>query len=331
MIGIYEDSFGEFIEEHLGDYKVTSTNIVCKCPWCDYHKKNSSRDHLYIALDKPIFNCFRAGCGKSGTVKGFIKQISGTYIRDKYIDEDMMKKLHHNKSISFKKSELDLHTRFKLPEIRHGDFPEKESYLSQRLQYAQYELKNIKGLVFDVNLFLDENKLHSKLSPSDKKMISFLQNNFIGFMTENHSMIVFRNIDIDSDFRYYKLNLQKSDMLDYYKISHDIKDSNLIVIGEGIFDIFNDHIFDYIGYKDKAFGYYCALNSRFESLIKSIAFYDNIYNPSVKILSDKNVKVGYYKRMKKNLRNICSNIEVFYNVYGDDFGDTFCSPERIVL
>jgi len=331
MIGIYQDSFGEFIEEHLGKYKLTSTNLICKCPWCDYHKKGSSRDHLYIALDKPIFNCFRAGCGKSGTVRKFIKQISGTYIRDKYISEDEMQKIHHNKKINFKDSKLDLFRKFALPDIVQNKFPLKESYLSQRLQYFQFDLENIKGLIFDVKEFIKINDLSNSISKSDIKMLDFLQENFIGFMTENNSMVVFRNIDVFSEFRYYKLNLQYDDLLDYYKITHNIDNSNLIVIGEGIFDIFNEHIFDYLGLRKKAFGYYCALNNRFESLIKSIAFYDNIYKPEVVILSDKNVNLKYYKQMKRRLKNICSEIMVCYNEYGDDFGDTFCSPERIVL
>jgi len=331
MIGIYQDSFGDFIEEHLGDYKITPTNIICKCPWCDYHKKHSSKNHLYIALDKPIFNCFRAGCGESGSIRKFIKHISGTYIRDKYIDDDEMKKLHHNKKINFKDSKIDLYKSFLLPVMTKGEFQQKESYLNQRLQYFQYELNNIKGLIFDVYQFVELNHLSESLSDSDKRMLDFLHNNFIGFMTENNSMIVFRNIDHNSDFRYYKLNLQQNDLLDYYKITHHIKNTNIIVIGEGIFDIFNEHIFDYLGLKNKAFGYYCALNNRFESLIKSIAFYDNVYKPEVVILSDKNVSLNYYKKMKRRLKNICTEIIVCYNEYGDDFGDSFCSPERIVL
>jgi len=331
MIGIYQDSFGDFIEEHLGEYKVTSTNIVCKCPWCDSQKRDSSKNHLYIALDKPIFNCFRAGCGKSGTIRKFIKNISGTYVQDKYIDEIEMRKIQNNKKLDIKSSKIVLYNDFRIPKMKEGEFVEKELYLNQRLQYHQYELKNIKGLIFDVHEFIDINNLKSTISKSDLRMLDFLHNSFIGFMTENKSMVVFRNIDQTSDFRYYKLNLQSHDLLDYYKITHNIKDSNMIVIGEGIFDIFNEHIFDYLGFRDKAFAYYCALNSRFESLIKSVAFYDNIYNPKVIILSDKNVSIGYYKKMKKRLKNICSDITVYYNVYGDDFGDTFCSPERIVL
>jgi len=279
MIGIYQDSFGDYIRQYLGEYKVTSTNIICRCPWCEMGKK-ASHNHLYISLDKPIFNCFRAGCNVSGDFK-----------------------LYDN----------------------------KVKYLKSRLQFAQFDMREIHGLIFDFNQFVDINNLYDSLSVSDKKMQNYLQNNFIGFITENHHTIVFRNIDITSDFRYYKITLQKSDMLDYYKLSHKNINSNLIVIGEGIFDIFNDHIFDYLGYRDIAFGYYCSLNNRFESLIKSIAFYDNIYDPDVVILSDNNVSIQYYKKMKKRLKNICSSINLFYNLNGKDFGDTFCSPEKILL
>lgn len=329
MIGIYQDSFGEYIEEHIGKYKVTNNNIICKCPWCDYVMKSSTKNHLYISLEKPIFHCFRAGCGKSGTIKKFIKKISGTYLRNTYIDEKEFR--NKNGSLDTSKSKLKSERKFIIPKLMITGFSDKRDYLISRLQYADINIKNIHGLVFDVEQFVTINKLQNNLSLSDKKMMPYLQKKFVGFITENHTKIVFRNIEIDTSFRYYKLNLQQSDFLDYYKITHHDYDSKTIVISEGIFDIFNDHIFDYLGYRDRSYAYYCALSNRFESLIKSIAYHDNLYNPKVVILSDNNVSVKYYKQMKKRLKNWCSSIELYYNVNGDDFGDTFCTPEKIMI
>jgi len=331
MIGIYNDSFGEYIKTHLGDYKVTANNIICTCPWCEYGKKNRDHNHLYISLDKPIFNCFKAGCNMSGSLKKLVNQITGTQIYNTFIDDKELKKLHNYKKLNCKSSKIVLNKKFLIPPIFIGEYPIKENYVRRRLQYASIDIRNIHGLIFDVDKFILYNNLKLLLSKSDEKMLSFLQNNFIGFITENHSTVVFRNTDLTSDFRYYKMALQKNDLLDYYKLTHHISDSNLVVIGEGIFDIFNDHIFDYLGFRDKAFGYYCAMSNRFESLVKSIAFYDNIYDPDLIILSDNNVSLNYYKKMKKRLKNLCSSIQIYYNLNGEDFGDTFCSPERIVL
>ena len=332
MIGIYEDSFGDYIKEHLGDYKITANNIVCKCPFCEYDKKDDGHNHLYISLDKPIFNCFKAECpGRSGTINKFIKQLTGTQLRNTFIDSGELAKLQNYKKLNCKSSDIKLNKKFILPSINIDEFGDKENYLRSRLQYAPFDMRNIHGLIFDVNQFVALNNLMDSLNKSDMKMLSFLQNNFIGFITENHTTVVFRNIDTKSDFRYYKISLQKNDLLDYYKITHNKLDSNLIVIGEGIFDIFNDHIFDYLGYRDSAFAYYCALSNSFEALIQSVAFYDNIYYPQVIILSDNNVSIKYYKKLKRKLKNICSNIEIYYNGNGSDFGDPFCSPEKILI
>jgi len=332
MIGIYQDKFIDFIEEYLGEVKITSSNIICKCPWCEINRLHHHHNHLYISLDKPIFNCFKAGCNQSGTIKKFINKITGTHSYSKYIDDEALNKIKNYKKLNFSNTEFVFSKDVKLPELHKGEFPDKENYLRARLSYAPFDIKNIKGLIFDVEKFIELNNLQNILSDSDKKMIYFLQNNFIGFLLENKTKVIFRNTDKTSDFRYYKFNIQKDmDLLDYYKITHHINDSNLIVIGEGLFDIFNDHIFDYTGCRNKAFGYYCSLSQRFESLIKSIIFHDNIYMPDVVILSDGNISINYYKKLKRKLKNFCNDIKIFYNTHGDDFGDSFCNPEKIII
>jgi len=332
MIGIYKDSFIDFIKEYLGDVKITNSNIVCKCPWCEIDRIQSHHNHLYISLDKPIFNCFKSECNQSGTIKKFINKVTGTHAYHKYIDNESLEKIKKYKKLDTESSIFKFSSDIKLPKIKPNDFMHKVNYFKKRLLYAPFDIRNIKGLIFDVKEFISLNKDIIKLSDADKKMIPFLQKNFIGFLLENKTKVIFRNSDIYSEFRYYKMNIQKDmELLDYYKITHNLKDSNIIVIGEGIFDIFNDHIFDYTGYREKAFGYYCSLNQRFESLIKSIIFHDNLYNLNVVILSDGNIHINYYKKLKRKLKNYCNNIEIFYNIQGDDFGDSFCNPEKIII
>jgi len=333
MIGIYEDNFIDFITKYLGKPKITNSNIICRCPWCEVDRKHHHHNHLYISLDKPIFNCFKSECNESGTIKKFIFKVAGTHQYNKYIDNNELENIKNYKKISTEKSIFKYSEDIKLPEIYSlNKFRNKIKYFKQRLLFAPFDITKIKGLILDVDEFISLNKNIIKLSDSDYKLLPYLQSNFIGFLLENKTKVIFRNIDTKNDFRYYKMNIQKDmDLLDYYKITHNIKESNLIVIGEGIFDIFNDHIFDYTGYRHIAYGYYCSLNQRFESLIKSIIFHDNLYNPNVVILSDGNIHINYYKKLKRKLKNFCENIEIYYNKNGDDFGDVICNPEKIYI
>jgi len=332
MIGIYNDSFLEFIEEYLGTPKITTSNIICRCPWCEIDRKHHHHNHLYISLDKPIFNCFKSECNQSGTIKKFIKKVTGTHSYSKYIDDSVFEKIKKYKKINTENSKFQYSKDIKLPQIELNQFTDKINYFKYRLMFAPFDIRNIKGLILDVDKFIQLNSNILNLSPADEKILPFLQTNFIGFLLENKTKVIFRNTDSSSNFRYYKMNIQKDmGILDYYKITHHLNDSNLIVIGEGIFDIFNDHIFNYTGYRHKAFGYYCSLNQRFESLIKSIIFHDNLYNPNVIILSDGNIHINYYKKLKRKLKNYCENIEIFYNKDGDDFGDMYCNPEKIYI
>jgi len=333
MIGIYNDDFLEYLKNHLGDdIKISSKNIICRCPWCEADKTKRGHNHLYISLDKPIFNCFKSECNTSGTIKKLINKISGLSNISKYINDTELKKLKNYKKIDDSNTKFKYAKDFKLPKITKNEFISKVNYLRSRLSYAPFDIKNIKGLILDVKKFIYMNNLYDKLSDADKKMLDFLHDNFIGFLLENKTKIVFRNIDKHSTFRYYKMILQDDmNLLDYYKITYSINESDIIVIGEGLFDIFNDYIFDYTGYKNSAFGYYCSLSQRFESLIKSIIFHDNIYMPRVVILSDGNISINYYKKLKRQLRNFCKDIKIFYNIRGNDFGDSFCKPEKIII
>jgi hypothetical protein len=36
MIGIYQDSFKQYLEDNLGEVKETSKNLIVACPWCEF-------------------------------------------------------------------------------------------------------------------------------------------------------------------------------------------------------------------------------------------------------------------------------------------------------
>ncbi|GAG02610.1 unnamed protein product, partial [marine sediment metagenome] len=61
MIGIYQDSFKQFLEDNLGEVKETSKNFIVPCPWCELDE-DKDHYHMYISTEAPIFHCFHASC-----------------------------------------------------------------------------------------------------------------------------------------------------------------------------------------------------------------------------------------------------------------------------
>ena len=79
MIGIYQDSFVEYLRETLGDpIQVKTKSIICRCPWCEFGEEKNHY-HLWISTESPIFNCFHCNDGH-GIIKNLIKSLHLLYI-----------------------------------------------------------------------------------------------------------------------------------------------------------------------------------------------------------------------------------------------------------
>lgn len=334
MIGIYEDAFIDFLKLHLGDQavRITSANIIIRCPNCEMLEKKE-RYHLNIGINQPVFNCLRAGCNYQGSVAKLIKDLVGNdFDYPRYVNIEEMRKVQRIKKIDLAKAHLKL-KKFNLPVINRKQFQNKIDYLKYRFHYAPINVYDIHGLIVNPIEFFSINNI--ALDERAKKRLYYLQDQYIGFLTENHGSIVFRNINPEEkEYRFYRHQLQNIPMLDYYKLSHETDSclkSNAVVLAEGIFDIFDAHIFNYMNLTNSVLGFYCALSNKFERLLKSIAYFDNIYRPDVIILSDSNVKINYYRRIKKYIEHLCNKIIIYYNVSGGDFGDLMCTPEKIII
>ena len=94
MIGIYQDSFIDFLKEYLGEpIKQTSKNLIVRCPWCEMNSNNKHHFHMYISLDSPIFHCFFSECHKTGLISKLVKKIKGTDTSKDFIDETKIKEI----------------------------------------------------------------------------------------------------------------------------------------------------------------------------------------------------------------------------------------------
>ncbi len=329
MIGIYQDSFLDYLKDNLGDQiKVTPKNIICQCPWCEYGKEKKHY-HLWISLEAPIFHCFHVDCDvKSGVINKLVKKISGTDNSDKYVDRKKIKELTR-KRIKFKRN-VFRPTFIELPKLDKVLWKHKDLYIKQRLKFSNINTSTIKGLVYDINKFVEINNI--KLDEKVEKFRDYLHSNFVGFLSEHHSSITFRNLDRTSKFRHYKLKIQESKLLDYYKLPGGEKHSREVVIGEGIFDIYTEHIYDSIGIKKDCSLYAAALSATsYASLIKSLVFHEQIFRPRVHIISDNGIDLEFYEKMKYFNKHIIDKLTVYYNRSGKDFNDTPLNIQKHII
>ena len=324
MTGIYDDSFIEFLKKNLEHVKIRGKSIVTACPWCEINKKRKHY-HLYIYLDYPRFKCFFAGCERKGDVSDLIKKIEGEdVLSSKFIDETKIKK-RPRLEVSDKDEKI---FKLKLPEIEENRFKLKSLYVKKRLGFTK-DLKDINGLVLDFNEFVRINKL--TLEESANRIKYYLHSNFVGFLTSNNSTLVLRNVDQSQSFKYYKLKIQDSLLLDYYKIKGGNINSTNVVLGEGIFDIMTEHIFDTIKLRNNICLYAAALSSSYQNLIKSISFYEQIFKMNVYILSDSDIPLDSYKKLKFFNKHVIYKLTVYYNKGGKDFNVKPLYPEKFVF
>jgi hypothetical protein len=316
MIGIYNEEFIDHLKYHLGDpVLVKVKNIVCRCPWCEY-EESKKHYHLWIGLDTPIFRCFH--CPAKGTINKLLAKLDGSDNANDFIDRDKLNELR-KRNLEFKRNKFTP-SEILLPELNEQAFPLKVLYMKNRFKFSNIPLKNIEGLVFDINQFIEMNNL--QLDEKVLKFKDYLHNNFVGLLSKHKSCIILRNVDSSAEFRYYKLKIQPSILLDYYKLNGFSKLSKTIVLAEGIFDIYTEHIYDSLKLKQPASLYAAALSTSYQSLLKSLAFHEQIFRQDVHILSDNGIDLRFYQNLKKYNSHLVDSLTVYYNRGGKDFNDT---------
>jgi len=324
-IGIYNDNFLGFLESNLGPVKTNPKNIIAACPWCDLTKPSRTKDHLWIALDSPMYHCFRAGCDKSGSTWSLISSLSGN--GELFIDKDKIKEFIKQK-VDFTRNVVKT-IDIKYPELNKNIFKLKELYIQKRFKFSGPYVENIKGLVFDISEFIRQNNI--TVDPQLFRLQDYLQTNFVGFVSENDSVMILRNIDDTAKFRYFKMRIQPVKFLDYYKLSGYNKNSNIIILAEGVFDIYGEYLFDSLKLRKNCCLYASGLSTSYAALIKSICYNEQIFRSDVHILSDRNVELKYYKNIKKYNSHLIDSLTVYYNKIGHDFNDTPLVIDKFII
>jgi len=324
---IYTEEFIKLLEENLGEVKNAREELITRCPFC----KDSKHLHLYISTEAPVFHCFHAGCHEKGIVTRLIKELNGSSdISIYFIDGDINFKDKINLSKSIKHSVLiDEEKKYIIPDIRYSTSKLKNKYINERLRRDDGSIASIPGLIFDIKEFCVENRLEPETLFGIHS--NFFMTNFIGILSEHHSLMVMRNIDKESDFRYKKTELRKVPMSDYYKIPGPDFNSNIIIMAEGTFDIISEFINRNVDISNKCKMYIAGLSSFYDSVIKSVCYYEQMFKMDIHILSDNDVDIRYYKKIKRDMGYLIDSMTVYYNKTGKDFADPVGGVEKIII
>lgn len=323
-------SVQEVLKQKTGKayFNSNSTELMTFCPNCERDRffKNL-KCHLYISTKSPIFNCFK--CDFSGILPKLLNKLN--IDTDKYIKQEDLDIGINNK---LKDIELD-YSNFKdlkIPTINNNQFIEKQNYLKERF-INEVDINKIDNLIFDIKKFIEINNIET--DETTRKIIDLLQKQFVGFLSTRKSIIICRNIDKESDFRYYNLYLgKKSYFKDFYGIINNsgkrFDNINNIVLSEGVFDIiqsYNNPKFAKL--REKSCLWAASLNCKYNVLIRSVLDYCKISKANIIILSDSGIEPYKYKILEEHPS--IENLVIYWNKTGKDFGELNIEPVRKIF
>jgi len=293
--------------------------FLCKCPICGDHKDERKAHHLYISTDKNICHCFL--CDYAAPTTTFIKKLTGKQIDPhKYFSKESLDNEEKKRQgIIVKTTTGKRVIRYKLPEIGYDQFLPKREYIKKRSNY-KLNPENIPNLIFDIFEFFRINNLKM---PEDIYP-DYFQSKFVCFLCYNHRYIICRNIDSnDNGIKFKKIILQDDvlEMSDYYCIRGGNPKSNKIIMSEGVFNILGEYSEDSLKIKNDIKLYIACNSFLYTSVLKSVCFDHQLFQPEVIILSDKDKTLhDYSRKFYPKSKHILKNLNIYYNRSGNDFG-----------
>lgn len=308
-----------------------SKNMICVCPYCGDHPDPRKKGHLWISKNPelPIGHCFF--CNGAWPIAKIISDITG----NKYAINDILTESERNQNTrksNIPKHSKDRYKELKIPVIDSG-FDLKRRYIQKRSNNL-FQPEEVPNLIFDFEKFLSSNNLN--IVGDDKQVsgkdLSILQQKFIGFLGQHHTILYCRNCDPNDGYKFKKISLQDDNyqLLDYYSINGGNPNSNTIVLSEGAFNIIGECGTDSLKIKDNVKVYASGNGFSLTSLIKSVCIDNSLYQCKVVFLSDNDKQKKDYRRMIVENEHIVEDLQIFYNLTGKDFGTFPLIPVRIL-
>ena len=253
-----------------GMFRDTGGELMIFCPYCDDSKRKnaSNHGHMYLAVNMPVFNCFR--CDTSGTIIRFLIDTGFTdeevlkyiasFVKYKFVKNYSKTSIVNNQIITqLYKQNVDRVNKF------------KNEKTDQFLRFKQYLTKRIGGVDYNI-FFIFPYFLDSK----GQKYLS------CGFNNSDNEIIGYRLIDSHPYFRYKKNPNQ------YHFQSRDFDKYQEITIGEGPFDIITLYLYNKL-FKDS---YFLCLNGKnyVSTIEKLVMKYILIGNYRINLIFDRELK-----------------------------------------
>jgi len=302
----------------LAYFNASKDELICRCPICEKDARKN-HGHLYIKIpdhpnELPVYNCFKTDDCKGTLIK--LLRILGEDPKD-YISEDMLKFRPAGKEYSYYKKSFRKN-KFIIPDIQTDKYMIKRQYLKGRLGFDT-DIDKIPGLILNIRKFIMDNNIDLG---NRQRFLEFYENNYVGFISNNGSILVLRNTDSSSSFRYVKINLSNNNFFkDMYSIQTCVtrSDTNTIVLCEGIFDLLvaiNSHELQDL--KMNSCIWAAVLGCNYYNIVPSVLDQCRLTAANFIILSDNDKKESDYIYFKRNPSVL--NLKIYRNKYGEDFG-----------
>lgn len=309
--------------------RVNNTEIVVRCPFCgDSH--NIKHAHCYVGFKEEdgvvLYFCHKCPA-TSRVTPDFLHKMG---IFNDELDNYFSKKINkYGRSINkIIKNNLISIPNYVLPKRIKPEDEKKAKYFEKRtgIRVNNEAIENY-NLIINLKDFLNENNIPLCRYTDEKQyVINELSKNFLGFLSNNKSMIAFRAVN-GTSFTKNKFNFVIDD--NYKQSFYYIPKTTIdlltlrpkIVLAEGTFDIIRvkkqffpsdstDAIFASVGGK-----------AGYKKILKELISMTGFLNPEIIFFSDRDVSFDTYT---KNILGPFYGLlhgAVYYNLKGKDWGE----------
>lgn len=301
-----------------------------RCPFCGDSQSDLNDAHLYIHNKAPFkYYCFK--CSSYGVVNdNFLNRLivnESSFEIGQYLNQ---KRKEYSKSSNIRTTGKKIHKYFSKQtsfEISSDKYLYKLDYLNNRLgtNISKEDLSKFK-IILNIQDFFNFNEIdiRNRFFNKDLQKLFFqLRENYIGFLSVDKNVIIFRNVDpnCSKDERYNNFRVFLTD--DFvtkktYTISNSIdiyRPNYNIVITEGVIDILGvyHHLYKNENFDESNYIFLANNGKSYTTTLKylnSLSLLDN----NVTIYSDTDVGINLYRKLKKNSPEFQMNpITVYYN------------------
>ena len=321
---------GEYFRKvHEGQYRI-------RCPFCGDTQKNWNEGHLYIKCDLDndydiAYNCFK--CNESSprmteellNLLGCDEELLKGFTDKKYAMKKYKKQVSKMMYFDYHLPEIELGLKTKYIDSRLNIHFRKEDYQSMKVITSLYD-------------FLATNRIKER--PFNNQILQLLQRDYVGFLTNGNSHILFRDITNRNKFSWIKYPITKDSMNNrvFYTIQNEdgidifSKDNIIINMSEGIFDCLGvGYHFNNIKYNTMNIS---VAGQFYEPMIRFLIELGlvggnveiNIYCDNDETFNRDNSKksyrssVGYLKKSLQKYKFLFKRINLYKNTKTKDFG-----------